>query len=159
MNGFISYAHDDVNLVDGFRPHLRAIERGFRINFWSDPRTHAGQQWTSEISKRIDDADVFILLISPNSIASEYIYEKEMPAIKARRRDAAALVIPVVLSRCCWPMVADELEPVPTVAKRLKPIADWRPRDHGFDCARAQIGEAVKAYFGIAPIGTGWTSQ
>ena len=55
MKGFIFYAHADRRHFAQFLTHLRAIERGYPITFWSDDR--------------IDPADVFVLLVSPTSSA------------------------------------------------------------------------------------------
>ena len=49
MNGFISYAHEDWQLVKTFRQHLRAVERAFGIAFWCDERMNLGDHWSKEI--------------------------------------------------------------------------------------------------------------
>jgi hypothetical protein len=149
MRGFISYARDDVDMLKEFRTHIKALKRDIGLEFWADPNIDAGRHWSTEIEQIIATADVFALLISPAFIASDFIYETEIPAIKERRKTGSALVVPVILSRCAWQTVAKELQAVPTDKGRLKPIDDWSRRRNGFDCAREQITKSVKRYFGI----------
>jgi hypothetical protein len=158
MNGFISYAHDDYDMFTKFNIHLRSVGRAFGISFWSDQRLDAGYLWEPTILRQIDAADVFVLLVSPAFIASDYIYDREIPAIRQRRHSASALVLPVVLQRCYWELVCDALQAAPTDHGRLKPIADWtRPAD-GFDRARQQIVDAVQNYYRISSTPIKWRS-
>jgi len=150
MNGFISYAHDDHRLFDELRTHLRATEREFDLKFWADRRIAAGYVWSDEIAKAIDVANVVLLLVSPKFIESDFIYDHEIPRIQARRR-AGALVVPVILQRCSWQMLAGALQAVPSEKGRVKPIEEWRPLRHGLDCAREQVSTAIKDYFGLSP--------
>jgi hypothetical protein len=157
MKGFISYSHLDHVSLNSFRTHIKAVERAFATDFWADTRIKPGFYWNRSIEIAIEDADVFLLLVSPGFIASDYIYDHEIPAIKARHR-VGALVIPVVLKRCMWQLVASALQALPMHEGRIKPIIDWKPHEAGFDTARGQIGEAIKSYFGISPLAIDWAS-
>jgi hypothetical protein len=95
--------------------------------------------------------------VSPGFIASDYIYDHEIPAIKARHLKGA-LVLPVVLKRCMWQFIANALQALPMHKGHIKPIIDWVPRDDGYDSARDQIGIAIRSYFGISPAAVDWTS-
>jgi hypothetical protein len=156
MKGFISYSHDDFEMFEEFRTHLRSVERALSINFWCDPRITAGTHWTAEIDSAIQLADVFILLTSPAFIKSDYIYDEEIPAIKQRSRKSGALVLPVILMPCAWQIIADTLQAIPMKNGRIRPITDWRRHSDGFDHARKQIGEAIERHFGLSPKTVGW---
>jgi hypothetical protein len=97
------------------------------------------------------------LLVSPAFIGSDYIYDKEIPAIQERKRSAGALVLPVVLERCSWQLVCGELQAVPTDRARLKPIADWRPQANGFHHASHQIANTIQSYCGSLPKTIDWS--
>ena len=86
MKGFISYAHDDIEMFEQFRIHLSAIERAFDISFWADESIQAGHQWNATIQHAINEADLFILLMSPAFLCSDYIIGQEIPEIGARAR-------------------------------------------------------------------------
>jgi hypothetical protein len=147
--GFVSYAHEDFELFERFLPHKRAIERRWGMTFWADPSIRAGHRWDDEIQRQIDVAGLFILLVSADFIASDYIYEQELPAIDARCQAVKGLILPVVLSRCAWSMLVGVFQAVPTEKGRLKPIVSWRPRSDGFDCAREQIDQAISNFYRV----------
>jgi hypothetical protein len=149
MNGFISYAHDDYEMFGTFKMHLSAVERAFDVSFWSDHRMKAGYHWEATILRQIGAADVFVLLVTPAFISRDYIYDKEIPAILDRKRSAGALVLPVILRRCCWQFVCGVLQAAPTEGGRVRPVADWRPQDNGFDRAREQIAASLQSYYGL----------
>src|SRR4051794_9024510 len=125
MNGFVSYCHDDYRLFCEAQKHLAAIERAFSFSFWTDTRINVGYHWSSVVEDAINRANVFVLLISPSFIKSDYINDKEIPAIQARCARTSALVLPTVLQRCAWAMVAGALQVTPTVKGKVKPIVDW----------------------------------
>jgi hypothetical protein len=156
MQGFISYSHQDFRMFAQFRSHLAAVERGFSIEFWADQRIHAGYDWNTSIEHAIERSSVFILLASPDFIASDYIYNKEIPAIQKRRR-GNALVLPVVLKRCAWPIIASALQAIPSQEGKLRPIADFGRHSDGFDLARDQIQASMQRFFGITPRSVRWT--
>jgi hypothetical protein len=157
MNGFVSYSHDDFQAFKAFQTHLRAVERAFGISFWSDQRIDAGYHWNSAIQNKIETSDVFVLLVSPDFIASDYIYDKEIPAIRRRKKAGGALVLPLILARCSWTWLCGELQSVPTYDGRLKPVAAWKPQADGFDRAREEITASVQSYYGLTPRKIRWT--
>jgi hypothetical protein len=159
MKGFISYSHEDHRMFRELRKHLTAIERGLPIKFWADTRINAGDYWSTTIEAAIQSADVFVLLTTPAFIASDYIYYKEIPAIRKRHRSSNALVLPVVLERCCWQMVADVLQAVPTENGSIVPIADWKPKKNGLDRARAQVAISIEFHFGITAKTLRWSAR
>jgi hypothetical protein len=148
-NGFISYAHDDHAMFQSFRKHLRATERRFGIRFWADPAIDAGHHWDTVIQQRIDEAGLFVLLVSAEFIGSDYICDNELPAIQQRCTAVKGLVLPVVLRRCAWQMLHGVLQAVPTDKGTLKPIVEWHRHNDGFDRAREQIDNAISHYYGV----------
>lgn len=156
MKGFVSYSNQDNRLVEEFKSHLEAIRLQCDVEFWTDHKIHAGTLWNSQINSEIDAAEIFILLISPTFIASRYVFDVEIPAIRARRRQAGSLVIPVILKRCSWQLIAAALQAIPLSNGRVHPITDWYRRDHGFDAAREQITLAIESHFGITRKHLNW---
>jgi hypothetical protein len=158
VNGFVSYSHDDCGLFCEFRPHLRALERVFGMRFWSDHRISAGYRWDATVRREISCAQVFVLLVSPAFIGSDYIFDQEIAAIRDRKKSDEVLVLPVILERCSWQWLCGALQAVPIDpdGRRIKPIADWRPRKNGFDRAREQIEEALRNHYGLDPPAVDW---
>jgi hypothetical protein len=155
MNGFISYCHSDRSMFDEFGTHLKSVERMFDLKFWADTRIRSGASWNSDIEKAISRSDVFILMASPAFIASDYIFNTEIPAIN-KRYDKGALILPVILKRCAWQIVTQTLQAAPSDSGRLRPIEDWKRRSDGYDLTRVQIGEAIGSYLNKTPTSIVW---
>lgn len=55
------------------------------------------QEWEKEIQNHLNTAQIILLLISPDFIASEYCYGTEMKHALERHKRGEARVIPVIL--------------------------------------------------------------
>jgi formylglycine-generating enzyme required for sulfatase activity len=151
LHGFISYSHDDVAMMRRFRAHLTSVEKAFEIPFWVDDSIQAGDHWDDSILAEINRANVFLLLISPSTIDSRYINEKEYPAIVARAQAVKGLICPVVLSPCDWQRVVGPLEPAPKLGQRLQPVSTWTNPEDGYDTARQAVHAAIRSHFKREP--------
>jgi hypothetical protein len=96
---FVSYAHADEEYVDPFLEAFRemvAPSRRYHFKFWSDQQILPGEDWKEEIGTALVRCTVGLLLLSPAFLASEYITEKELPALI---NQPGKLVLPVMLRR------------------------------------------------------------
>jgi hypothetical protein len=99
---FFSYSHLDESLRDQLETHLSSLRRQGTISSWHDRRITAGTEFGGAIDSNLDLADVILLLISPDFIASDYCYEREMSRALERHQKGEARVIPVILRPCDW---------------------------------------------------------
>ena len=87
MKIFISYARVD-------KPYcVRIIETLHAHDVWYDQRLYAGQDWWKEILRRLDWCEVFVYLLSPDSVASLYC-RRELEIALRLKRD----IIPVLIN-------------------------------------------------------------
>jgi TIR domain len=91
---FISDAHADEpeNPRDGevqwltfVTDFLKSAEQRGEIEVWTDRLMPGGADWNQEIEDKVRGCDVFILLISHNSLASDYVVDKEIAIIRERQ--------------------------------------------------------------------------
>ena len=87
QKAFISYSHQDPRYLEQLRFALVPYERKGELQIWADPLIEAGQEWREKIFANLDQADIFILLLSPRSVASDFVVEKELPHAEARRKE------------------------------------------------------------------------
>lgn len=99
---FISYSHKDEVWKDRLLPHLAALKQQGQLAVWDDRKIRGGDEWSAEIWKAIDAAHVAILLVSANSLASEFILEKEVPYLMDRRKRDGLSIFPVLCADCLW---------------------------------------------------------
>ena len=99
---FFSYSHKDETLRDQLEVHLSALQRQGLITAWHDRRIAAGDDFGVKIDENLAAADVILLLVTPDFIASDYCYNKELALAMERHRAGTARVIPVIVRPCDW---------------------------------------------------------
>lgn len=97
---FISYSHKDAKWLNRLRIHLRPIEREGLIDSWSDVNIEVGDAWESKINFSLKRANIFILLVSADFLASDFIANKELPHIIETAKKGYKKIVPIVLSPC-----------------------------------------------------------
>jgi hypothetical protein len=75
---FLCYAHEDELLLKKLRTHLTPMQRQGLIEIWHDRDINAGIGWELEINKQLNTAQIILLLVSPDFMASDYCYGTEM---------------------------------------------------------------------------------
>lgn len=139
---FFSYSHVDENLRDQLEIHLWGLRRQGLIDSWHDRRILAGDEFGAAIDGHIDTADVILLLISPDFIASDYCYEREMRRALDRHQRGDARLIPVILRPCDWhDLPFGKLLATP---KDGRPITKWPNLDEAFQDVVSAIKGALK---------------
>lgn len=73
---FISYSHIDDRLRKQLTNHLSSLEKGKLINPWNDRQIGAGEEWEGQIDENLKAADVILLLISADFLASKRVSKK-----------------------------------------------------------------------------------
>jgi TIR domain len=126
---FLSYSHRDRALVDQLEAHLTALKWRGEIRAWSDRQIELGAEVEKEIKSHLDSADIILLLISPDFLASNYSWEEAQRALK-RHKTGEAKVIPVLLR----PVVLEStpFAEIQVSPKDLVPITLWENRDEAF---------------------------
>ncbi len=97
-----SYSHVDETLRNELEKHLSPLRRQGLIEAWHDRRIVAGQQFDKEIGLHFEEAELVLLLVSPDFINSDYCYDVEMTRAVERHNLGQAIVIPVILCPCHW---------------------------------------------------------
>ena len=127
---FFSYCHLDEVLRDALETHLALLKREGAIHSWHDRRIGAGREWENEIDRHLESADLVLLLISPDFIASDYCFDREMGRALERHAAGAARVVPVILRPTDWQTAA--FAALQALPKDGKAITTWRNRDEAF---------------------------
>jgi hypothetical protein len=84
---FFSYSHKDEELRDRLEVALATLKRQGLIETWHDRMLRAGDEFDPGIREELERAEIILLLVSPDFIASSYCYDVEMtPALEKRGR-------------------------------------------------------------------------
>lgn len=141
---FCCYAREDQEMLVQLTKHLAPLERRGQITIWSDTNLNAGVEWEKELHQHLNSADIILLLISPDFMASDYCYSTEMGRAIQRHDEGSAVVIPILLRPSLWQDAPfAKLQIVPT---GTKPITDWPNRDGAFHDVAKHINRVVSTF-------------
>lgn len=124
---FISYSHRNDRALDRLHTHLAMLRRDDLIAEWYDREILAGKDIDREITENLADSDVFLALVSPDFLASNYCYEREMKVALERHAAGTLRVIPIIVEACDW--TASPLSKLKALPKDGKPISTWTNED------------------------------
>jgi hypothetical protein len=81
---FISYSHQDQLLRTELDKHLSNLKRQNIITSWYDGNIIPGTEWEPKIMQRLKRAQIILLLVSADFMASDFCYSTEMKEAIAR---------------------------------------------------------------------------
>ena len=144
---FISYCHTDEKLREQLDKHLAPLKGQNVIEAWHDRQIGAGDEWATQISEHLKNADIILLLVSPDFIASDYCWDIELSCAMDRHAANEACVIPVILREVDWQGAPfGKLQALP---KDAKPIKLWDDQDTAFADVARGIRKATERLLGL----------
>lgn len=139
---FYAYSHKDEALRNELETHLSILKRRGVVSQWHDRRILSGKDWGGEIDRHLNGADIILLLVSADFIASDYCYDKEMKRALERHESGEARVIPVILRPCDFDGAPFyKLQGLP---KDMKPVTRWLNQDEAFTDIAVGIRKAAE---------------
>src|SRR6266702_1398209 len=128
---FFCYAHEDEQLLNKLKNHLFPLKRTRLIDVWHDRDISAGTDWEQQIKSHLNQAQIILLLVSPDFMVSDYCYSIEMQRALERHDLGDARVIPIILRPVYWQGVLGKLQALPTDAKPVM-SSSWNYPDEAF---------------------------
>ena len=139
---FIAYSRLDQEYLEQLRKHLIPLERNGKIRVWTDNNIEPGHLWDDSIKKQIYQAGIILLLISADSLASDYFSGEEVRIAISRHEKGEAIVVPVILKSCLWKETP--LAAIQALPKDGKPIVSWIPIDDAWEFVAKSISQMVE---------------
>src|SRR5450755_3512302 len=87
---FFSYAHTDEEWKNRLIVSLSMLKREKLISEWHDRNIPPGTDWKSEIDTHLLIAHIILLLVSPDFLASEYCWGREVKTAMKRHNAGEA---------------------------------------------------------------------
>lgn len=147
---FYSYSRVDAKRRQRLSKSLSLLERRGMISTWYDNEILPGAEFDKEIANKLAEADIILLLISDDFMASRYCQDIELPAAIKRRAKAGVDVLPLIIRETAgWKKYVvkwdGEVEGVAlgklnALPSSGKPVHDWKPNDKGW----ANIAEGIE---------------
>lgn len=136
---FFAYSHRDEGTRDAIEKHLAVLKHEKLIQAWHDRKIGPGHHIHESIREKLEGADLFILLVSPDFLDSRYCYEVELSRALERRAEGTATVLPVIAQHCEWPRTP--LGDLLAVPRDGTPIADYKNPDQAY----AEVAKAIRS--------------
>ncbi len=141
---FFSYSHKDQDLRDQLETHLSLLKNQGVISSWHDRKIIAGMEWAREIDAHLNTAQIILLLLSADFLASTYCYDIEFKRAMERHNAGEARVIPIILRHCDWHQAPfGKLQVLPTDGKPVD-SRGWHNKDEAFLNIAQGIRKAVE---------------
>ncbi|MCC6279283.1 MAG: toll/interleukin-1 receptor domain-containing protein [Saprospiraceae bacterium] len=148
INIFISYANvpGDRNLLEKIIGHLHLLIKEGKIEIWDDSKLRGGEHLHEKIKSEIERADMFLLLLSPDFLMSQYIYDKELPLIFEKEHPTHCPVIPIYLRYCSWEdekRISENAIIPKKVNEPLMPVEYWELEAKALEIVNIKIREII----------------
>jgi TPR repeat protein len=143
---FVIYAREDLSSLKEFRKSLATLERRKEVRFWYDGEIIPGQPWEKAIKDNLKQADIIVLLLSPDFFSSDYIHSHELTEALSRHREGTTEVVPVILRHCLWKEHPDiaQLQVLPDNAVPVSSKKHWDDTDEAYTNVAAGMSKLIK---------------
>lgn len=136
-NVFVAYSHHDESFKSDLETHTAVLNREGLLDLWHDRRIRPGEDWDERITSELEAADLILLLVSPDFLASSYCYGREATRALERHAESSAIVIPIILRPCQW--LRTPLSQLQALPADGTPISEFGDRDD----ALLQIADSI----------------
>ena len=126
---YYSYAPQDETLCLELEKHLKPLERDNLVKGWHRGKVPLGTNESQEIENHRDCANVVLLLLSSDYVASDDCYAEMQWALERKQADGL-LVIPIILR----PIEAEDIpfKTAQLLPTRGRPVTNWPSPDEAF---------------------------
>lgn len=128
----------DTKILKELEKHLGDLRRKGLINVWYQDKVQPGTEINKAIDEHFEDADIFLLMVSPDFIASDFCHALMNKAIK-KHDFSQAQILQIYLRPVDWPdMRKSQIQVLPT---NDQPITLWLDRDE----ALKNVAEGIRS--------------
>ncbi|MBX2929212.1 MAG: TIR domain-containing protein, partial [Saprospiraceae bacterium] len=139
---FISYSKSDEIHKKALLTHLEPLQRNEHLITWDDTRILPGEDWNARIRQEISSADIVLALLSPDALATDYIWGHEIEKAVEQSASGKSTVIPVIVRPCDWG--SSPLGRLSGLPRKAKPITSFVNTDEAWQEVIEGIREVVK---------------
>lgn len=139
-NLFYSYSHKDARYRTNIEKALTQLRTNGLLKDWSDLNILPGRSISEKIREKMDEADIFVFLLSQDFISSDECMKEWRYAKQLSDEGKLLFRIPIILRDCSWQdlLGKDDVKALPDDGKS---IANFDSED----TAWLQVYEGIKA--------------
>ncbi len=118
----IAYHHHDKAWQERIHKSLQPLNRLADIKLWEDTQFNTKTDWRFYVGEHLIAAQVVILLVSPNFLASPFAKNKDFTLLLSQAADNKTKVLPIILQPCRFNF-DDELSAYETLNSAYQPLS------------------------------------
>lgn len=122
VRAFVSYAHADSHVQEGFATRLAAAQQQGAFEYWADAKIDPGASWDAVIRAELHKADIALLLVSNAFLGSKYCREEMLALLRKPQ------LFWVIVDDCVW---------------RSSPLREWQSCATSLGMTPAQIQQTA----------------
>jgi internalin A len=123
--------------------HLKILRtQGMLEASWTDQSLDPGDDWDHRIKGELDRADVILMLVSAEALATDYIRKIEMPRALARHAAGEALAVAIILKECSYQKTP--LGKWQAILPNRQPVLDNSPQRKGWAAVEKKLHEVFR---------------
>ena len=124
---FVSYSHRDEGERVRLDVHLAPLAREGLIDTWCNRVITPASDWERDIESGLASADIVILLVTADFVASAYCFETELAEALRRHHDEGVRILPVLVKPVDFAhMPFGRFQALP---RDLRPVSTWENAD------------------------------
>ena len=147
---FISYSHVDEECRKRLRIHLKPLVRGGKLRVFDDTELHREIGWRKQLIQKLNEADLVLMLVSADFLASDFCFVEEWPVARKRWKSKEAIVTFALIGPCQWKIT--DIAPLQGVPKHGEMLPDEKSKAAWFwDGVTDKVREDAKKMHGRKP--------
>ena len=139
---FYSYSQKDEAFREALETHLKLLQRQGLVATWHDRKIMPGSDRAEEIDSYLERADLILLLVSADFIASDYCFGRELSRALEREIAKEARVVPIILRPT--DLTGAPFMRLQALPKDAKPITKWEDRDDAWTDVASGIRRVIE---------------
>ena len=149
LSVFFCYAPQDEEICQALEAHLAMLERQGYITSFTHRSVGAGVSTRAEIDRQMDRADLIVILVSADLLASDHLYDVELRRALERQAKRAEEVLGVLVRPCDYNHgELAGLDVHPREGREPKALSAWPSRDDGLVRVAEEIRRRAGLYVG-----------
>lgn len=148
INIFISYSRNDEFFRENILKEFSVLKNLFNLEVWHDRLINAGDEWSRELTESLNNADIYLFLLSPDALDSKFIIHKELKiAYERYRKKERVVIVPIILKHCGWKDTAfKSFQALPPDGYPIESKSKWDSTSEAYHFIREGLKQCINDF-------------
>jgi len=144
---FFLYASQDKKIAETINHYLTPLVKLGRIKIDDGSEIISGAEWSIELRESFNEADVYLIFISPDLMASDFCYQDDLKLALEKHENKKAVILPILVKMTpFWKeLIIGKLDYLPIDGKA---ISQWKNEEEVLFDITKYIKKVIKKIAG-----------